>query len=181
MSNLIQSNSSEVSFPDNIGQQQFLKFLLHPETKVVLPIQQITEVLKIPLGQIVPIPQMPPWVMGVHNWRGNILWMIDLGHLVGLESWYQHQVNYVNYTAIVLSPPQQNQDHLQQINLGLVVAQVEDLETCALQDIQAALNSTIAPQVEQFLQGYWLKPEGEMILVLDGQAIAAAMPTSPSQ
>jgi hypothetical protein len=30
------------------------------------------------------------------------------------------------------------------------------------------------------LQGYWLQSSGEMILALDGQAIASAMPRSPN-
>ena len=83
---------------------QYLRFYLEPDTKIILPVRQITEVLKIPVGQIVPIPHMPPWVMGVYNWRGNILWMLDLGHLFGLDSWYQSGINTSNYTAIVLSP-----------------------------------------------------------------------------
>ncbi len=86
---------------------QFLRFQLDPHTKAMLPIDHITEVLKIPFGQIVPIPQMPAWVMGVYNWRGEILWMVDLAHLIGLNSWYQHQGNLLHQTAIVLSPHRQ--------------------------------------------------------------------------
>jgi positive phototaxis protein PixI len=44
---------------------QYLKFQLYPDTKAMLPIAQITEVLKIQLKQIMPIPQMPTWVMGL--------------------------------------------------------------------------------------------------------------------
>ena len=86
LSNLSGSNTQLGS---ELEKKQFLRFFLHPDTNLMLPIKQITEVLKIQFGQIVPIPQMPAWVMGVYNWRGNILWMIDLGHLVGLNSWYQ--------------------------------------------------------------------------------------------
>ena len=111
LSYLSQSNRShcDVSLAEKTRGQQFLRFRLYPDTKVMLPIRQITEVLKIQFGQIVPIPQMQPWVMGVYNWRGDILWMLDLGDLIGLESWYQHQVNCSNYTAIVLSPQRESQ------------------------------------------------------------------------
>lgn len=142
----------------------------------MLPIEQITEVLKIQFNQIVPIPQMPAWVMGVYNWRGDILWMLDLGHLIGLDSWYQHQ-NRSNHTAIVLSPERKNQaDYDTGIHLGLVVAGIEDLETCDISTIQSALGSKVTARLGDFLQGYWLTPEGEMILALDAKAIAAAMP-----
>ena len=158
---------------------QFLKFQLVPHTKAMLPIDCITEVLKIQLGQIVPIPQMPPWVMGVYNWRGDILWMVDLGHLIGLDSWYQHQRNLLHQTAIVLSPYRQQQsDRATNIHLGLIVGRVEDLESCDTSTIQAALGSRISTRLGNFMQGYWLKPEGEMILALDSVKIAAAMPVN---
>ena len=157
--------------------QQHLKFQLYPETRAMLPIKQITEILKIQLAQIMPIPQMPAWVMGVYNWRGDILWMLDLGQLLGLDSWYQQQHDRIPHTAIVLSPEREgNNDN--KIHLGLVVAGVDDLETCDPDAIQAALDSPINPRLNRFLQGYWLQSSGEMVLALDGQAIASAMPTA---
>ena len=156
---------------------QFLKFQLDPRTKAMLPIDHITEVLKVQLGQIVPIPQMPPWVMGVYNWRGDILWMVDLGHLIGLDSWYQHRSNLLHQTAIVLSPDRQQQkERATSVHLGLVVGKVDDLESCDPSTIQAALNLQFGTGVVDFMAGYWLKPEGEMILALDSSKIAAAMP-----
>lgn len=180
MSNLSQSHlsNSGVRFADQTADNQFLRFQLHPDTKVMLPIRQITEVLKIQFCQIVPIPQMPAWVMGVYNWRGDILWMLDLGHLIGLNSWYQYKQNPSNHTAIVLSPHREHEaNNAKHIHLGLVVAQVEDLATCDENAIQSALGSNVSAQLDSFLQGYWLKPDGEMVLALNGQAIAAAMPT----
>lgn len=184
MSNLSQSNLSNSSLrsTEQTINNQFLKFLLYPDTKAMLPIGQVTEVLKIQFGQIVPIPQMPSWVMGVYNWRGDILWMVDLGYLLGLNSWYHQQSNRSSYTAIVLSPYRESQgdNTTNHVHLGLVVAQVSDLEVCLPQAIQASLGSTSSPRLEQFLTGYWLKPDGEMILALNSQAIAAAMPTNSS-
>ena len=176
MFNLPRSNS-QTQLVAQATTKQFLKFQLHPDTQVMLPIEQITEVVKMQFNQIVPIPQMPAWVMGVYNWRGDILWMLDLGHLIGLDSWYQHQLNRSNHTAIILSPERKNQaDNDTGIHLGLVVAGIEDLETCDISTIQSALGSKVTARLGDFLQGYWLKPEGEMILALNVAAIAAAMP-----
>lgn len=172
------SSNTRMRSSANTSQQQ-LKFQLYPETKAMLPIKQITEVLKIQLAQIMPIPQMPAWVMGVYNWRGDILWMLDLGQLLGLDSWYQQQHDRLLHTAIVLSPEREgNNDN--QIHLGLVVAGVDDLESCDPAAIQAVLDSQINPRLNSFLQGYWLQSSGEMVLALDGQAIASAMPRSPN-
>ena len=160
-------------------EKQFLRFYLHPDTKLMLPMRQITEVLKIKFGQIVPIPQMPDWVMGVYNWRGDVLWMLDLGHLIGLNSWYQQELDLSNQTAIVLSPDREpsSVNKRNNLHLGLVVSRVEDIEACNPQTIQMA-TGFVSTQLQPFLQGYWVKPQGDMILVLDGQAIIAAMPRS---
>jgi positive phototaxis protein PixI len=157
---------------------QYLKFQLYPDTKAMLPIAQITEVLKIQFRQIMPIPQMPAWVMGVYNWRGDILWMIDLGQLLGLDSWYQHQHERLLHTAIVLSPGRED-NHEQQIHLGLMVAGIDDLAICNGEEIQGTVGFSLDHLASSFLIGYWLNSSGEMILALDGQAIAAAMPKTP--
>ena len=177
VSNLSQTNLTNSLQPnDERAIAKFLRFYLYPDTKVMLSIEQITEVLKIQLGQIVPIPQMPNWVMGVYNWRGEILWMVDLGHLIGLKPWYQNQTVRSHHTAIVLSPDKEDRDRTDNVCLGLVVSRVEDLQTCDIRQIQSALGSKVSTRLGNFLQGYWLEPEGEMVLALDGKAIAAAMP-----
>ncbi|NET33488.1 MAG: chemotaxis protein CheW, partial [Cyanothece sp. SIO1E1] len=134
--------------------------------------------LTIPTGQIVPIAHMPAWVMGVYNWRGEILWMVDLGHLGGLKPWYQQGINLSAYTAVVLhagagktSSPQSKSQML-----GLVVNRVEDIEWCDPGVIQPPPESAEIPALAEFLRGYWWKSNDEMLAVLDGKAILAAMP-----
>jgi positive phototaxis protein PixI len=171
-----------LSNPDakpKILEEQFLRFFLEPKTRLMLPIEQITEVLKIGVGQIVPIPQMPPWVMGVYNWRGNILWMVDLGHLLGFNSWYQQGVNTSNYTAIVIAPDKADRSQVvgnELLSLGAIVTRVEDIEWCNTDLIQSPPASSVTPALAPFLRGYWLDRHDEMILVINGKAIIAAMP-----
>ncbi|MEQ9670228.1 chemotaxis protein CheW [Coleofasciculus sp. G2-EDA-02] len=158
--------------------EQFLRFHLLPDTTALLSVRQLTEVLNIPMGQIVPIPHTPPWVMGVYNWRGEILWMVDVGHLVGLTPWYQQITGASNYTAIVLNTPSPSQTSTQvksQI-LGLVVNRVEDIEWCNPDGIQSPPSAPVTPELAPFLRGYWVKSTGEMLAVLDGTAITEAMP-----
>jgi positive phototaxis protein PixI len=158
--------------------EQFLRFHLMPDTTALLPIQQIGEVLTIPSGQIVPIFHMPPWVMGVYNWRGEILWMVDLGHLAGLSPWHQQSTSTSAYTAVVLQARsnQATSTNVKSQMLGLVVNRVEDIEWCPPDLIQSPPSSTVTPELVPFLRGYWLKSNSEMLAVLDGKAIIAAMP-----
>lgn len=181
-----------------VAEQQFLRFHLFPDSPALLPIHQITEVLTIPLRQIVPIPHMPAWTMGVYNWRGEILWIVDLGHLVGLMPIYQQisrdrrrvvadESNFLiepislaptAYTAIVIHSKLQSLGR-QRVEsqtpgrkiLGLVVTQVEDIEWCDPNFIQSPCQASVTPELEPFLQGYWIKPQGEMLMVLNGDSI----------
>ncbi|MEM8828216.1 MAG: chemotaxis protein CheW [Cyanobacteria bacterium P01_G01_bin.19] len=183
MSNILpQSNQSKptVQLLDRTDGKQFLKFYLQQDTKAMLPVRQITEVLTIKFDRIVPIPQMPAWVMGVYNWRGDILWMVDLGHLMGFNPWYQKNANLSKHTAIVLSPDKEQGKSSREsnINLGLVVAQVEDIETLNVAEIQNPTGINIDSHLASFLQGYWLESSKEMIMVLNGQPIIAAMPNN---
>ena len=113
MSNLLSQSNPPVANSVNATLTiQYLKFGLYPDTKAMLPIEQITEILKIKLARIMPIPQMPAWIMGVYNWRGEILWTVDIAQMLGLSSgeWLQHQRS--KQTIIVLSPesPRDKQD-----------------------------------------------------------------------
>lgn len=158
--------------------EQFLRFHLAPDLTALLPIQQLTEVLTVPIGRIVPIFNMPAWVMGVYNWRGEILWMVDLNHLVGLTPWYQQTSSVAVHKAVVLHVRSQQvaSTRVKSQMLGVVVSRVEDIESCNPDWIQPPPSSGVPPELVRFLRGYWLKSNGEMLVVLDGEAIMAAMP-----
>ncbi|MEA5536290.1 chemotaxis protein CheW [Crocosphaera sp. XPORK-15E] len=158
--------------------EQFLRFHLVPDTTLLLPVSQLTEVLTIPLGQIVPIPHMPPWVMGVYNWRGEILWMVDLGALLGLTPHaHQAQVTPV-YRGLALQSVAESSTtaKVHRQLLGVVVSRVEDIEWCNPSEIQSPTGAAVTANLAPFLRGYWLQPQGDMVMVLDGESILAAMP-----
>ncbi|MGF1485987.1 MAG: chemotaxis protein CheW [Prochloraceae cyanobacterium] len=161
-------------------QKQFLQFHLAPDTKVMLPIDRLTEVMTIPLGQIVPIPHMNPEVMGVYNWRGEILWMVDLGKIVGLLPWYEQTANKANYKAIVINIEQQDPKNIAktiEIKLGLVVSRVEDIKWCAEKSIYKTFKSSRAIKLADFLEGCWLNSDNkEEIPILSGQTLLNYLP-----
>jgi len=165
--------------------QQFLRFHLLPDTTAMLPVQQMTEVLTIPIAQVVPIPHMPAWVLGVYNWRGEILWIVDLGQLIGLATLHQQATSRSNYTAVLIhgseQVPGKQQTGSQKTGkkmLGLLVNQLQDMEWCNPDEIQSPPVSAVNPELVPFLRGYWLKSNGEILVVLDSNSIIAGMPQS---
>lgn len=168
------ASAQDVVSANSSASEQFLRLYLFPNATVLLPIQQLSEVLTLPIERIAPIPHMPAWVMGVYNWRGEVLWTVDLGHLCGFMPWYQQATNVSAFPAVVLqvrSPAGSARNQM----LGLVVNRVEDIEWCDPKTIQP-LPRTISSPLTPFLRGYWWKPDGDMLAVLDGEAIIRAMP-----
>lgn len=167
--------SDQALVATNNTEEQFLRLHLIPDTKVLLPIQRVTEVLTIPSGQIVPIPHMSACVMGVHNWRGEVLWMIDLGHLCGLIPYYQ-QATRIAHTAVVLQDHAKTSTQKSQ-TLGLVVDRVEDVEWCDPSVIQSLPPTTMTSELAPLLRGYWWKSDDAMLAVLEAEAILAKIAT----
>lgn len=166
-----------VSIAQGESKEQFLRFFLVPDHTVLLSVSQLTEVLTIPLGQIVPIPAMPSYVMGVYNWRGKILWMVDLGQLLGLTPWQDQGFTGSSYTTIILQGYGETVDGNTELKtLGLMVNRVEEIEWVNPSAIYTPQETTVSPELLPFMRGLWLKQSGDLLSVLDGSAILSAMP-----
>lgn len=168
---------SEQIVRDEAKQQQFLRFILLPDTNLMIGLSEIAAVLKIPFGQIVPIPEMPAWVIGVYNWRGEIVWMVDLGQLLGFTPWYQQSIATSNHKAVVIHPSYQNWKSRTTGELvGLIVSDVNEIEWCNTNELYSPPASAVTPELAPFLRGYWVKDNGDIIVTIDSDAIFAAMP-----
>lgn len=161
--------------PNFMG-EQFLRLYLDEETGALLPISQLTEVLNVSCSQVMPIPHMHPWIMGVYNWRGEILWLVDLAHLVGITPLYQQALTSSNYTVIVLEGAAQEIDSSNEQNtVGLVINQVGNIENCNPDLIKNISSASINSKLEAFLRGYWCKSDYEMLAVFQLNAIWEAI------
>ena len=157
--------------------QQFLTFNLLPDSNLMISLSEIAAVLKIPFGQIVPIPEMPSWVMGVYNWRGQIIWMIDLGQMLGFTPWYEQNLVASSQKAIVIHPSTQDRKNRTFGDLvGLIVSDVNEIELCDLNQIYSPPASAVTDSLAPFLRGYWIRTNGDIMITIDGDAIFAAMP-----
>lgn len=164
---------------------QFLQFHLYPDMTALIEVQQISEILTVPRTRVVPIPHMPSWVMGVYNWRGEILWLADLGCLIGLPSIYQQSINTIEYSILVLHdqhPKVRGQRQLSQVSgrklMGLAVTKVEGMEWCDTDLIQSPPGYAITPELSPYLRGYLIKANGDFKVVLNGISILSQI--SPS-
>jgi positive phototaxis protein PixI len=186
-------------------QQQFLRFTILPDLVALMAIdaqsqqrridsevpselcasrqrrQQVTELIDIPLDRVVPMPHLPPTVMGVYNWRGEILWIVDLAKLLGLDT---PTGNYRSLQpTIVLTSSGDNDgaagddrfckaDAMRTVQtIGLVVDAIAEIEWYALETTHIPAPEQIYAELRAWARGVWQSVTGENFLVLDGQAI----------
>ncbi len=141
------------------GQLQFLTFQLASDTQAMVSATHLTEVLTLPTQAVIPIPDMPEWVLGIYNWRGEILWVIDLALFLSLDS----ETRGTQRTLLI------TQTH--QHRLGLMVCEVDDMLWCDSDQIVSPPASAVTMALAPVLKGYTLSSTGEMLLALDTEAI----------
>ncbi|WP_404789186.1 chemotaxis protein CheW [Altericista sp. CCNU0014] len=143
--------------------QQFLRFQLPGNIQAMVDTQYLAEILNLNLSQVVPISGTNPVMMGVCNWRGEVLWLADLGCLLGFQPLYVQNLRKGQVNTIVARHEGRT--------LGLGVELVDRMLWCDRDRIQPDFKQpSHSPRLEPYVQGYWadLKEGG---WVLDIEAI----------
>jgi positive phototaxis protein PixI len=158
-----ESGNSSSNLPLSSTETQFLRVHLVSETVVLLPCEKVTQVLTIAVDRVVSMPHMAPWIMGAYNYRGEILWLVDLGYLIGLKPISQQARSFSHYTTTVIQI--NSEDSIGRL-LGMVVNRVNSTEQCKSGSIKA---SSAAPntEFEELVKGYWEKSATETLAILD--------------
>ena len=163
MSELLQLSSEDTAIQiDPLGlepipddtRQRFLRFKLAEENRTLLPLQDITEVLQLETVDILPIPDISNSILGVCNWRGEILWLADLNALVG-NSPLWHQVPFLEQPAVIVVKSTKKM-------IGLVVQQVDDVELIEPQSIHQQTN-LYSPALAPYVTGYLSDHQGTVL------------------
>ena len=125
--------------------QKFLSFNLGARDTAVISLEYITEVLQLSLGEVCGVPQMPNCVLGIYNWRGEMLWLVDLEEMMGYPPVLQNSNILSKMMAIVLESEGKY--------LGLLVRQLMDIEWLDTQEMKTSSLEIFYPGITPFLQG----------------------------
>jgi positive phototaxis protein PixI len=153
---------------DRSTYQQFLRFQLQPNLMALIEIELVTELVNILVDRVVPMPHLPPAVMGVYNWRGEILWIVDLAILLGGGGSPRRYRSL--QPTMILSGDLQSEDR-QRKTIGFIVDEIAELELCNLDLIESPLPDNIYSEFSSWAKGLWASATGESFLVLDGNTI----------
>ncbi|GAB4379445.1 MAG: hypothetical protein Kow00121_33640 [Elainellaceae cyanobacterium] len=135
-------SSPHAAAPDH----RFLRFYFNLTETALLPLSHIQQVLKVPRTEILPVPHMPDSVLGIYNWRGEMLWLIDLAQQLGFASVAANYQSGETVTAIVI--------HSDRQRLGMAIPRLSDIETHNLQQLQPP-SSAFPAKLLSFMQGYF--------------------------
>ena len=136
----------------------YLQLQLEAEIASVLLLENIQEVLVMPIEQITFMPSMPDCFLGLMNRRSHVLWVIDLPQMLCLEPLKRDVQQYHIAIARVDNRP-----------LGLAVQQVRGVIRLTAEEIESPLNNSPL-SLTPYLQGC-VQQQEENILVLDTKAI----------
>ena len=143
--------------------QKFLSFSLGVRDTAVIPLEQITEVVQIPLTEICGVPQMPNCVVGIYNWRGEMLWLVDLEEMLGYSPLLQGSNVLSKMMALVVEQEGKY--------LGILIRQLIDIDWLDTQQMKQPSGEVFYPEIIPFLQGYFINDSEQMIFNLDASAM----------
>ncbi|NJM46816.1 MAG: hypothetical protein HC860_12220 [Alkalinema sp. RU_4_3] len=144
--------------------QHFFSFVLPPDLPAMIPNDRVAEILMLTSENIMGIPEVPPEIMGIAPWRGEVLWLLDLSYIMGKTPLFRQGYRNTPYSVIVISRNNQT--------LGLVVDRVEQMLRCSEDNILPAaevVNAAIPP----FMQACWSPESEQRTWILDCGALLA--------
>ncbi len=137
----------------------YLRFFNDMKEEFALPAMGIREVLSIDSAQITPIPNVSPILMGVLNFRGQVIWVTDIGQFLGSSKFLN--VDRSELSIIVIES--------QDVMVGLAVESVKGMEWLNMDVISPI--SDVSDSMSPFLKGEWQGLTDKPIRLLEPTAI----------
>ncbi len=138
--------SSTSQPPAALRESRFLECQLSPQDRILIALEDIQSVFQLTLPEILPVPNMPHCVLGVYNYRGEMLWIVDLSAQIGLIDSITTHPQENALTAIALTD--------QDTTLGFVMTDVVGIQTHPVHTLEIATQALFPEQSLPYLSGY---------------------------
>jgi purine-binding chemotaxis protein CheW len=142
-----------------IQEEQFVIFSL-TGTEYAVPIVNVIEI-GYPLG-VTPLPNVPDWVLGVSNLRGDLISVVDLRMFFGLE-----RTTFTESARMLVGRTSQ-----EDLTIGLIVDQAQGIRQLPIEQIEKP-TAGIESQISPYLLGTY-EHEGNLLVVLDLDSVLAS-------
>jgi purine-binding chemotaxis protein CheW len=135
-------------------QRQFLRVLLN-ETIVAVPLEATSEIGASP--EITALPNLPAWVLGVSNIRGEIVSMVDLKRFF---QWPQTPAAGFQQKYVIL--------HGKAIKAGILVDGIMGIRSVETDEIKADTKAYLKDDpIAEFLSGVLAEDGNHHLLIMD--------------
>ncbi|GAP94538.1 chemotaxis protein CheW [Leptolyngbya sp. NIES-2104] len=140
--------------------QKFLRFQIDSTQSMLLPVEEIAAVQTLHILDILPVPQMSACILGMSNWRGEALWLVDLSQQLGFKAIAQQADRVTTLSAIVIQSGRKS--------LGLIVREIDEIEEYNLDNLVIPSPDLFPQSISPFIKGYFTHDRS---VVLSGAAI----------
>jgi purine-binding chemotaxis protein CheW len=142
----------------------YLRFFVESGEEFALPAMDIREVLSLAIDQVTPIPNISPVLMGVINFRGQVVWVADAGQFF-LENAKSINTDRLELSVLVVE--------CQELMVGFAIEQVKGMEWMGLEDLFTSVNTP--DSLVALLKGECPSENGKSVYILDSTAIVRSM------
>lgn len=134
-----------------------LRFYVPSGHELALPAVGIREVLSTSPDRITPVPNTSPLLLGILNFRGQAVWVADLGQFLGSSDPLSTDRSEIPVIAI--------EDH--EAIVGLAVDRIVGMDWLELDEVQISTHTS--DNMAPFLKGEWLvdKESNQWLHLLD--------------
>jgi positive phototaxis protein PixI len=138
--------------------ERFLQFSLTGETNGLILLKELQGTTEISLTDILPVPDVAEFWLGISNWQGEAVWILDLAQLLGAPNWYRQTPVILSGMIMLIKIEQQS--------IGLLVREVQGIENYDAQDCLPITELDSTTKMRTLFQGYFLNSRGEASMVL---------------
>ena len=144
--------SDDAPDPNDVGAgsrdgELCLRFDVPSGNEFALPASGVREVMSVYFDRITPIPNASPFFLGTYNWRGQVIWVADLGQFLGDRVLVNTDQNEVSVLIV--------ED--QELVMGFAVDGVANTEWLDLD--RMSLSQSIPPAMQPFIKGVYATPD----------------------
>lgn len=147
--------------------ERFLKFSFNSNINILVSLADLKGVVKLSIKDIMPVPEMTKYWLGITNWRGKAVWILDLASLLGTIHWCERKKVADCGIAMLVQ--------FQQQNIGLLVEEISTIETFFSEEKLATSSAMLPENLRSFLPSYFIDPQGRPLLILDLHNTIAAI------
>jgi positive phototaxis protein PixI len=157
----ISSLESLLSEPPTIEPiEKFLRFRMSRDQSLLIAVEDILGVRTISVSEILPVPHMNACVLGIYNWRGEALWLVDLIQQMGVGTLPEQVQRFSSLMTIVVQHRKKS--------LGLVVPEVHEIEQHNPKELLLPSADLFPQNLLPFIKGYFVQDRS---IVLDVSSV----------